>query len=135
MLKCQQCWDDVQCLCLTKVCSRSKSEFKIKHCMTYLVKYCWLPLNNNPLSHVAHGVFITFCGSSSLRFHLPLHKKIDFIQWHTGGDMIAFVSESTRLVFVTSRGRGIWLSYECRSHEQLNPPSDTTKLNTLQFST
>jgi len=27
-------WDDVQCLCLNKVGSRSRSEFKIKHCMT-----------------------------------------------------------------------------------------------------
>ena len=27
-----------------------------------------------------------------------LYKKIDSIQWHTGGDMIVFVSESTRLV-------------------------------------
>jgi len=34
LLKCQLCWDDVQCLCLTKVGSRSRSEFKIKHCMT-----------------------------------------------------------------------------------------------------
>jgi len=32
--KCQVWWDDVQCLCLTKVGSRSRSEFKIKHCMT-----------------------------------------------------------------------------------------------------
>ena len=30
--KCQVWWDDVQCLCLTKVGSRS--QFKIKHCMT-----------------------------------------------------------------------------------------------------
>jgi len=34
VLKCQLCCDDVQCLCLTKVGSRSMSEFKIKHCMT-----------------------------------------------------------------------------------------------------
>jgi len=34
LLKCQLCWDDVQCLCLTKFGSRSKSEFKIKCCMT-----------------------------------------------------------------------------------------------------
>jgi len=27
-------WDDVQCLCLTKVGSRSRSQSKIKHCMT-----------------------------------------------------------------------------------------------------
>jgi len=27
-----------------------------------------------------------------------LYKKIDSIQWHTGGDMTAFVSESTHLV-------------------------------------
>ena len=32
--KCQVWWDDVQCLCLTKVGSRSRSQFKIKHCMT-----------------------------------------------------------------------------------------------------
>ena len=32
--KCQVWWDDVQCLCLTKVGSRSRSLFKIKHCMT-----------------------------------------------------------------------------------------------------
>ena len=32
--KCQVWWDDVQCLCLTKVSWRSRSEFKIKHCMT-----------------------------------------------------------------------------------------------------
>jgi len=32
--KCQVWWDDVQCFCLTKVGSRSRSEFKIKHCMT-----------------------------------------------------------------------------------------------------
>ena len=29
-------------------------------------------VKNNPLSHVAHGLFITYCDSSSLRFHLPL---------------------------------------------------------------
>jgi len=29
-----------------------------------------------------------------------LYKKFDSIQWHTGGDMIAFVSEITRLVTV-----------------------------------
>jgi len=29
-----------------------------------------------------------------------LYKKIDSIQWHTGGDMIALVSESTRLVLL-----------------------------------
>jgi len=49
-------WDDVQCLCLTKVCSRSRKKI-------------------NPLSHVAQGVFITFCYSSSLQFHLPLQKN------------------------------------------------------------
>ena len=27
-------WDDVQCLCLTNFCSTSRSQFKIKHCMT-----------------------------------------------------------------------------------------------------
>jgi len=32
--KCQVWWDDVQCLGLTKVGSRSRSKFKIKHCMT-----------------------------------------------------------------------------------------------------
>ena len=64
--KCQVWWDDVQYLCLTKVGSRSRSQFKIKHCMTV--------------------------------FHLPLQKKCDSIQWHTGGDTSAFVSESTRLV-------------------------------------
>jgi len=32
--KCQVWWDDVQCLCLTKVGSRSMSQSKIKHCMT-----------------------------------------------------------------------------------------------------
>jgi len=32
--KCQVWWDDVQCLGLTKVGSRSRSEFKILHCMT-----------------------------------------------------------------------------------------------------
>jgi len=32
--KCQIWWDDVQCLCLTKVSSRSRSQSKIKHCMT-----------------------------------------------------------------------------------------------------
>jgi len=32
--KCQVWWDDVQCLCLTKDGSRSKSQSKIKHCMT-----------------------------------------------------------------------------------------------------
>jgi len=32
-----------------------------------------------------------------------LYKKIDSIQWHTGEDMIVFVSESTRLVY--------WLYY------------------------
>jgi len=32
--KCHVWRDDVQCLCLTKVWSRSRSEFKIKHCMT-----------------------------------------------------------------------------------------------------
>ena len=32
--KCQVWWDDVQCLGLTKVGSRSRSQSKIKHCMT-----------------------------------------------------------------------------------------------------
>jgi len=32
--KCQVWWDNVQCLCLTKVGSRSRSQSKIKHCMT-----------------------------------------------------------------------------------------------------
>jgi len=32
--KCQVWWDDVQCLCLTKVGSRSRSQFKIIYCMT-----------------------------------------------------------------------------------------------------
>ena len=32
--KCQVWWDDVQCLCLTKVSLRSRSQSKIKHCMT-----------------------------------------------------------------------------------------------------
>jgi len=32
--KCQVWWDDVQCLCLTKVGSRSRSQSKVKHCMT-----------------------------------------------------------------------------------------------------
>jgi len=32
--KCQVWWDDVQCLGLTKVGSGSRSQFKIKHCMT-----------------------------------------------------------------------------------------------------
>jgi len=27
-------------------------------------------------------------------------QKIDSIQWHTGGDMIAFLAESTRLDFI-----------------------------------
>ena len=30
---CQIWWDDVQCLCLTKVGSRSRSQSKIKHCL------------------------------------------------------------------------------------------------------
>ena len=35
----------------------------------------------------------------ALDYDFPfLYKKIDSIQWHTGGDMIAFISESTRLV-------------------------------------
>jgi len=70
-------WDDVQCLCLTKVGSRSRSEFNIKHCMTYQIQYRWLPLKQLTLfPHVAHGVFINFCDSSSLRFYLPLQKKL-----------------------------------------------------------
>ena len=32
--KCQAWWDDVQCLGLTKVGSRSRSQSEIKHCMT-----------------------------------------------------------------------------------------------------
>jgi len=32
--KCQKWWDDVQCLCLTKVGSRSRLQSKIKQCMT-----------------------------------------------------------------------------------------------------
>ena len=32
--KCQVWWDNVQCLGLTKVGSRSRSQSKIKHCMT-----------------------------------------------------------------------------------------------------
>jgi len=46
LLKCQLCWDDVQCLCLTKVGLRSRSEFKIKHCMTvfHVSSICFEPL-------------------------------------------------------------------------------------------
>ena len=63
---------------------------------------------NNPYSHVAHGVFITFCDSSSLRFHLPLQKNW-FHPVTYGGDMIAFVTESTRLVnFVLRRLHILW---------------------------
>jgi len=45
LLKCQLCCDDVQCLCLTKVGSRSRSEFKIKHCMTvfHIGSIFWTP--------------------------------------------------------------------------------------------
>ena len=32
--QCQVWWDNVQCLCLTKVGSRLRSQSKIKHCMT-----------------------------------------------------------------------------------------------------
>jgi len=32
--KCHLWWDNVQCQCLTKVGSRSRSQSKIKHCMT-----------------------------------------------------------------------------------------------------
>jgi len=32
--KCQVWWENVQCLCLTKVGSRSRSQSNIKHCMT-----------------------------------------------------------------------------------------------------
>jgi len=96
--KCQLCWDDVQCLCLTKLGSMSRSEFKIKHCMTYQRSISLTTIKNNPLSHVAHGVFITFCDSWSLRFHLPL-QNIWFHPVTYGDDMIAFLSESTRLVF------------------------------------
>jgi len=32
--KCQVWWDDVQCLCLTMVGSRSRSQYKNKHCIT-----------------------------------------------------------------------------------------------------
>jgi len=36
----------------------------------------------------------------ALVYILPSSTKIfDSIQWHTGGDMIAFISECTRLVF------------------------------------
>ena len=35
-------WDDVQCLCLTKVGSRSRSQSKIKHCMTVILLALYL---------------------------------------------------------------------------------------------
>jgi len=44
--KCQVWWDDVQCLCLTKVGSRSRSHSKLKHCMTVfscLLYIFWTP--------------------------------------------------------------------------------------------
>ena len=47
-----------------------------------------------------------------------LYKKIDSIQWHTGGDMTAFVSESTHLVYngtwsIFSVGQ-LFLGYDCQ---------------------
>jgi len=38
-----------------------------------------------------------------------LYKKIDFIQWHTAEDMIAFVFKSTLLVF--SLELKLWLLF------------------------
>jgi len=61
--------------------------------MFAMMRRCAVPMfdqgrfNVNPFSHVAHGVFITFCDSSSLRFHLPLQKHL-----------IPSASETTRLV-------------------------------------
>jgi len=50
----------------------------ITRCAVSMFDQCRLKVKvkNNPLSHVAHGVFITFCDRSSLRFHLPLQKKL-----------------------------------------------------------
>jgi len=61
-------------------------------------------VKKTPLFHVARGVFITFCDSYSLRFHLPLNK-IFIPSSDIRGDMIAFVSESTRLVHIFFFGK------------------------------
>ena len=94
--KCQVCWDDVQCICLTKVGSRSRSEFKIKHCITYQVQYPWLLLKKLTLFPMLHMGY----SSPSVIALVYDTKKNDSIQLHTGGDIIAFVFESTRLVFI-----------------------------------
>ena len=52
--KCQVWWDDVQCLCLTKVGSRSRSQSKIKHCMTvwHRGRHDWFRFRKHPSSFV-----------------------------------------------------------------------------------
>ena len=83
----------------TKIGSRSRSEFKIKHCITYQVQYRSLPFKKITLFHMLHmGYSSPSVKALVYDFTPPSTKKIDSIQWHTGEDIIAFVSESTRLV-------------------------------------
>jgi len=50
--KCQVWWDDVRCLCLTKVGSRSRSQSKIKHCKTV---FCVRSITFEPLVGVTNN--------------------------------------------------------------------------------
>jgi len=55
--KCQVWWDEVQCLCLTKVGSRSRSQSKIKHCRTVF--------RVRSISFEPWWVYILFCTNAS----------------------------------------------------------------------
>jgi len=76
--KCQVCWDDVQFLCLTKVGSRSRSECKIKHCMTYQVQYRWQPLKKLTLFPMLHMGYSSPSVTALVYDFTSLHKNIWF---------------------------------------------------------
>jgi len=90
--KCQVWWDDVQCLCLTKIGSRSRSEFKIKHCMTYQVQYRVLLLKKLTLFSMLHMGYSSPSVIALVYDFTSLYKKIWVHPVTYGGgwgDMIA----------------------------------------------
>jgi len=83
--KSQVWWDDMQCLCLTKVGSRSRSEFRIKHCMTYQVQYGWLPLKKLTLFPMLHIGYSSPSVIAQVYDFTSLYKKIWFHPVTYGG--------------------------------------------------
>jgi len=68
----------------------------------YCIQYCSLPLNKITLFPKLHMGYSSPSVIVLVHHFTFLHKKFHSIQWCTGGDMIAFVSESTHLVDIAS---------------------------------